>query len=161
MRILIAMLLVSVMGLTACGSRPPQDAEVTRLIVVKEDRKLYLMHHTQILREFDIHLGFAPEGDKQVQGDGRTPEGTYIINRRNPYSAFHLSLGISYPAPHDVEEARRLGKSPGGDIFIHGEPNDWLVTRDDWTEGCIAVTNEEIEYIYARVRDGTPITILP
>ena len=134
--------------------------EVTRVLVYKETRRMYLMHHDTPLRVFDFELGFAPSGHKQVEGDGRTPEGDYIIDRRNPKSDFHLSIGISYPNARDIEVARGLGLSPGGDIFIHGTPKPFT-NGDDWTWGCIAVTNDEIEDIYSMVRTGTPISIYP
>jgi murein L,D-transpeptidase YafK len=108
-----------------------------------------------------VQLGRNPVGHKVMQGDGRTPEGDYIVDRRNPRSAFHLSLGINYPRPEDVEVARMLGVNPGGDIFIHGRGPNHRWARGDWTEGCIAVRDREIEVIYAMVRDGTPVTILP
>ena len=135
--------------------------EVTKIQVFKESRRMYLFHHDQVLRAFDVDLGRVPEGHKRVYGDGRTPEGHYYIDRRNPNSSFHLSLGISYPRPQDVAVARGLGEDPGGNIFIHGQPNGLEVLTRDWTEGCIAVTNEEMEDIYAMVRDGTPIAIYP
>lgn len=135
--------------------------EVTRIIVQKEARRMYLLHHREVLKAYDIDLGFAPVGDKQIEGDGKTPEGEYFIDRRNPNSQFHLSLGISYPNAHDVAEARELGKSAGGDIFIHGRPELFREGDEDWTWGCIAVTNREIEQIYAMVKNGTPISIRP
>lgn len=148
-------------ALAGCSSkfRSYDGPEVTKVIVFKSARALHLMHGKQVLKSYRIDLGFAPEGDKQVEGDGRTPEGFYHIDRRNPNSEFHLSLGISYPDARDVEEAKKLGKSPGGDIFIHGRgrPQGYLIR--DWTWGCIAVTNDEIEEIYAMVRDGTPVAI--
>jgi murein L,D-transpeptidase YafK len=127
---------------------------------------MYLLHNEQILREYRVDLGFTPNGGKRIEGDGKTPEGTYLINRRNPNSAFHLSLGISYPDSQDIAQARALGEKPGGEIFIHGQPN---LLRDrrkaarspDWTAGCIAVKNDEIEEIYAMVRNGTTITLRP
>ncbi len=161
-RFLVAGLLAVVMALSGCASKfkTYNGPEVTRILVFKENRRMYLMHHDTALRAFDFELGFAPDGHKVIEGDGRTPEGEYIIDRRNPNSSFHLSIGISYPNANDVEVARGLGQSPGGDIFIHGTPNPFA-GRDDWTWGCIAVTNDEIEDIYAMVRDGTPISIYP
>ncbi|EPX82464.1 ErfK/YbiS/YcfS/YnhG family protein [Salipiger mucosus DSM 16094] len=122
---------------------------------------MYLLHHDEVLRDYDIGLGFAPRGHKRFSGDGRTPEGTYIIDRRNPNSKYHLSIGVSYPNKYDDAFASTQGKSPGGDIFIHGRPPEYRDGRRDWTAGCIAVTDDEIEQIYAMVRDGTPITIRP
>lgn len=133
---------------------------VTSVQVHKSDRKMYLLHHDRVLKTYDIALGFAPAGHKQFEGDGKTPEGTYFIDRRNPNSEFHLSLGISYPNAADRAFAAAHGKSPGGDIFIHGGPNK-KVSRRDWTAGCVAVTDKEMERIYAMVKDGTPIHILP
>ena len=123
---------------------------------------MYLMHHEEVLRDFDVGFGFEPLGHKQIEGDGRTPEGSYYVDRRNPNSDFHLSLGISYPNAYDIAEARALGEEPGGDIFIHGKPNKkGPRTGPDWTAGCISVKNREIEDIYAMVKVGTPITIYP
>ena len=112
------------------------------------------------MRTYEFELGFAPTEHKQFEGDGRTPEGAYLINRRNPNSRYHLSLGISYPDTDDAAYARSVGGSPGGEIFIHGTPINFL-GQDDWTWGCIAVTNEEIEEIYAMVNNGTVIYIYP
>ncbi|MEQ3673192.1 L,D-transpeptidase family protein [Pseudophaeobacter sp.] len=138
--------------------------KVTSVVVNKGARKVYLLNGEGILREYKMDLGFAPLGHKQVEGDGKTPEGLYRIDRRNPNSAFHLSLGISYPNAADRAYAQSLGKRPGGEIFIHGEPNSEKERKraarvSDWTAGCIAVRNQEIEEIYAMVRDGTPIAL--
>ena len=140
--------------------------EVTQVVVYKAKRRMYLLHGTKVLKAYDFDLGFAPVGDKKIEGDGKTPEGRYTIDRRNPNSSFHLSIGIDYPNEADVAEALALGKKPGGDIFIHGRPNK-LTSREqrrldpDWTAGCISVTNKEMEDIYAMVRNGTPIMIHP
>ncbi|WP_299547993.1 L,D-transpeptidase family protein [uncultured Tateyamaria sp.] len=135
--------------------------DVTYIVVNKEARRMYLLNDDKVLKDYDIDLGFAPIGDKFFEGDGRTPEGTYIIDRRNPNSQFHLSLGISYPNIQDRMEAAALGKPPGGDIFIHGESSPFKRRREDWTWGCIAVPNREMEDVYAMVRNGTPIQINP
>lgn len=140
--------------------------EVTSIVINKGARKLYLLHKEEILREYDVDLGFAPAGHKQFEGDGKTPEGTYVIDRRNPNSSFHLSVGISYPNSQDRAHAHANGKRPGGEIFIHGQPNNAKERKraarvSDWTAGCIAVTNEEIEEIYAMVQDGTSIALRP
>ena len=160
-----AILVVAVLALVpGCASKfkTYDGPEVTRVLVYKESRRMYLMHHDAVLSVFDIDLGFAPIGDKKVEGDGRTPEGDYLIDRRNPNSDFHLSLGINYPTNNDREEARELGRGPGGDIFIHGGPRLGIDrSGPDWTAGCIAVTNDEMEDIYAMVRVGTPISIYP
>ncbi len=151
-------------ALSGCASqkfRSYHGPEITHVVVNKGDRRLYLLHNDKVLKTYKIGLGFRPEGDKKVMGDGRTPEGNYFIDRRNPNSKFHLSIGISYPNPVDVIEAAELGKSPGGDIFIHGRPRAYRKGGRDWTAGCIAVTDRQMEDIYAMVRTGTPITINP
>ncbi|RMH43444.1 MAG: hypothetical protein D6688_09090 [Alphaproteobacteria bacterium] len=141
---------------------PPYDGpEVTRLAVFKSSRRLYVFHDDAVLRAYDVALGFAPEGDKTAEGDGRTPEGSYVIDRKNPESDFYLSLGISYPNARDIEEARARGLEPGGDIFIHGQAGLFGVRKGDWTAGCIAVTNPEMRELYAMVPVGTPIDIYP
>ncbi len=135
--------------------------EVTYIIVNKEERRMMLLHHDKVLEDYKIKLGFAPVGHKVIEGDGRTPEGLYRINRRNPNSAFHLSIGISYPNDQDREVAFAMGKSPGGDIFIHGQKVPGKKDKGDWTWGCISVTNKQIENLYAMIKDGTPIAINP
>ena len=150
--------------LTACGApskfRTYNGPAVTRVQVFKKQRKLQLLSGNRLLKQYDMQMGFAPEGHKQIQNDGRTPEGAYRIDRRNPNSRYHLSLGISYPNSEDIARAAAMGKSPGGDIFIHGTPTRYRGAKD-WTWGCIAVTDDEIEEIYAMVKDGTPIFIYP
>jgi len=164
MRILkfIALALV-VVGLSGCSSKfkTYDGPEITHVVVNKGARKMYLLHHDKVLESYKFDLGFAPVGHKTERGDGKTPEGTYVIDRRNPNSDFHLSLGISYPNAADRAQARARGKNPGGDIFIHGRPNKKKGTGPDWTAGCISVKDREIEWIYAMVRNGTPITINP
>lgn len=167
MTILRAVLFVAICAILAgCGGpskfKTYDGPEVTRILVYKDSRTMYLMHHDTVLRNFSIDLGFNPVGPKQVEGDGRTPEGDFIIDRRNPNSAFHLSLGISYPQVNHVMAARELGQGAGGDIFIHGGPRPGRDrTGPDWTAGCVAVTDAEMEDIYAMVRVGTPISIYP
>ncbi|WP_276717739.1 L,D-transpeptidase family protein [Pseudooceanicola nitratireducens] len=166
MRILSIVLMLGLMlGLASCESSKfgtYRGPEVTRVLVYKADRKMYLMHHEKVLKSYDISLGFAPVGHKQFEGDGKTPEGTYRIDRRNPNSEFHLSVGISYPNTNDVAFAASHGKSAGGDIFIHGYPERFKKAPvPDWTAGCIAVKDKEIEEIYAMVRDGAIVTIYP
>ena len=156
---------VAAAGLGACAPQSKFKAyngpEVTYIVVNKDARRMYLFHNDKILRDYVIDLGFEPIGDKFFEGDGRTPEGNYFIDRRNPDSRFYLSLGISYPNARDRAEAAALGKPPGGDIFIHGESSPFRRRREDWTWGCIAVTNREMEDVYAMVRNGTPIKINP
>jgi len=164
MRIFKTLILIAVVAtLGACASKfqSYSGPEVTRVLIFKDQRKLYLMHGDGALKLYDIELGFAPTGHKAFEGDGRTPEGEYTIDRRNPNSAFYLSIGISYPNAADRAAARALGKSPGGDIFIHGGRRPGDPKRADWTAGCISVSNKQMREIYAMVKDGTPISIYP
>ena len=158
----VLLLIVVGFGLTACGSKfkTYRGPEVTQIQVHKADRKMYLFHNEKVLKEYDIGLGFMPVGHKQFEGDGKTPEGAYTISHRNPDSEFHLSLRVNYPNAADRAFAAAQGKPPGGDIFIHGGPKK-QVTKRDWTAGCIAVTDRQIETIYSMVKPGTPILILP
>ncbi|MFT4148754.1 MAG: L,D-transpeptidase family protein [Paracoccaceae bacterium] len=161
----ILLLVVAACGLTACGNskfKRYNGPAVTLVEVHKSDRKMYLLHDNQVLKVYDIGLGFQPFGHKEFEGDGKTPEGRYFISHRNPDSRYHLSLGISYPNPYDAAFAQSQGKMPGGDIMIHGAPpKGKLATSRDWTAGCIAVTDDEIERIYSMVKPGTPINIFP
>jgi murein L,D-transpeptidase YafK len=137
---------------------------VDRVVIEKLQRRMDLMSGDQVVRSYDIALGSAPAGDKQQEGDGRTPEGKYVIEGRNAASSFHLSLKISYPDEADRTAAAARGVSPGGDIFIHGAPTWWVLPGQppgDWTRGCIAVTKAEIEEIWRLVPDGTPVEIRP
>ncbi|HUH63754.1 MAG TPA: L,D-transpeptidase family protein [Terracidiphilus sp.] len=132
----------------------------------KKERQLELMRAGKILKTYKVALGSQPEGAKTRQGDHRTPEGLYTIDSRNASSAFHRSLHISYPSASDRERARKLGVPTGGDIFIHGLPNGmgWVGAAHrakDWTDGCIAVTDSEIEEIWKLVANGTAVEILP
>ena len=158
-RIFLAFALVA--SLSGCASKFQRyyGPEVTHVVVFKESRRLFLFHNNAVLKAYHIDLGFSPNGDKLVEGDGRTPEGHYLIDRRNPDSQYHLSIGINYPNEQDIADAEALGKAPGGDIFIHGQGKGFTQLRRDWTWGCIAVTDKEIEEIYAMVLDGTPISI--
>ena len=159
----IILLLAVALALAACGDpkfRRYTGPEVTQIQVHKADRKMYLLHHDRVLKEYDIALGFEPVGHKQFEGDGKTPEGQYFISYKNPESDFHLSLKISYPNEADIAFAREQGKSPGGDIVIHGGPREPTTARD-WTWGCVAVTDRQMEVIYSMVEVGTPIFILP
>lgn len=127
---------------------------------------MYLMNKGQILKTYRIALGGSPYGPKQREGDHKTPEGLYFIGSRNSKSQFHLALHISYPNPADRAHAHKLGSNPGGGIIIHGLPKGfaWLGSlhrQTDWTDGCIAVTNEEIEEIWRLVPLNTPIEIMP
>lgn len=146
---------------------PDLEAEVDRvdrILIEKSARRLTASRNGQTVLQYDIALGFTPMGDKEVEGDGKTPEGVFRINRRNPQSAFHLSLGIDYPQPDDIAAARAKGQSPGGDIFIHGQPNsvgDLITLPGDWTAGCIAITNEEMRVLWRLADIGTRVEIRP
>ena len=139
------------------------------MIVDKSDRKLYLMRSGKVYREYAVSLGGNPKGAKQRAGDLKTPEGTYVLDWRNPRSRFYKSIHISYPNAEDRLRAERLGVDPGGDIMLHGEHYNPALQRTlrraklrrDWTEGCIALNNEHIDEIWREVSDGTPIDIRP
>jgi murein L,D-transpeptidase YafK len=143
---------------------PLQPADA--LLVVKSERRLYLLRHGQPYRSYRIALGLNPHGHKEREGDFRTPEGRYFIAFRNPQSDFFLSLGISYPAAEDVERARRNGVKPGGSIMIHGLPNvpkrplTYYQTAD-WTDGCIALSNDDMLEVWLLTRANLPIEIRP
>jgi len=134
------------------------------IVVGKTQRSMRLLQNGRTIREYRVSLGGNPVGHKEREGDERTPEGRYLIDWRNKKSMAYLSLHISYPAPADTARAAAAGESPGGNIMIHGMVNGWgfvgsLHRLWDWTDGCIAVTNEEMREIWSLVPDGTPIQI--
>lgn len=140
--------------------------EAQLVVVEKAARKLHLVRNGAPFKTFDIALGVAPVGDKEQEGDARTPEGRYILDLRNPNSDFFLSIRISYPNDEDRQHARRLGVDPGGQIMIHGQPNvptysEGFYQSADWTNGCIAVSNSDMIDIWLMTPDGTPIEIRP
>lgn len=144
----------------------PAGFAVDRLLVEKGKRRLTLFNGDKIIRRYRVALGKSPVRPKEREGDNKTPEGTYQISGRNENSKFHRSLRISYPGPRDLVRAEEAGLSPGGDIMIHGLRNGfgWLGRfhrMRDWTAGCIAVTDREIEEIWQVVPDGTVIEIRP
>ena len=137
-----------------------------RVIILKKDRKLVVLKNGRVLQILRIALGRYPEGHKEQQGDGRTPEGDYILDYKLKDSAFFRAIRISYPNDRDKERARKNGVNPGGRIMIHGLPNDMTATDVghpyiDWTQGCIAVTNPEMKRLWSLIRAGTPIEIHP
>jgi murein L,D-transpeptidase YafK len=137
-----------------------------RIVVLKSERTLTLMHEGKPFKTYKVALGGEPIGPKTQQGDHKTPEGTYTIDGRNLHSQFHKGLHVSYPSAQDVTQARKRGVSPGGAIMIHGLPNGmgWVGSAHlarDWTDGCIAVTDEEIDEIWKLVPNGTPVEIKP
>jgi murein L,D-transpeptidase YafK len=140
--------------------------QADKILVEKGARRLTLLSRGRKLKEYHITLGFSPIGPKEREGDGRTPEGIYTIDFHKPDSAFHRALHVSYPSTQDSARAAEAGVSPGGDIMIHGLPNGFgafgaTYRLRDWTAGCIAVTDPEIDEIYSSVNDGTAIEIRP
>ena len=150
-------------------STPGSAGEFTiadQVLISKSERKLFLMKDENILREFDISLGLLPEGEKLKEGDFRTPEGRYFLTTRNTDSDFFLSIKISYPNEEDARKAERLGVDPGGQIMIHGLPNQprhspAYYQQTDWTDGCIAVTNSDMIDIWLMTVENTPVVITP
>ena len=158
------------MGLTVYYIYPedklPVDIQIDNLVVFKSKRQLLAYSNGQLLKTYKISLGGQPNGDKEFEGDKKTPEGIYYINDKNANSGYHKNLGISYPDKYDIENAKQIGKSVGGDIKIHGLRNKtgligkfhrWF----DWTLGCIALTDKEIDELYKVVKIGTRIEIKP
>lgn len=142
----------------------PLTKQIDHILIEKSARRMTVFRGGQPVRGYDIALGFAPEGDKEQEGDGKTPEGEFVINRRNPNSSYHLSLGINYPLPEDNARAQAAGVSPGGDIFLHGQPTtlpNAITLPGDWTAGCIAVANLEIEELWRITPNGTSVEIRP
>ncbi|MGO1692424.1 MAG: L,D-transpeptidase family protein [Marinobacter sp.] len=148
------------------NSSPGESLVVDKVLVRKEKRRLYLMNGEEVVRSYRISLGDNPSGHKLYEGDERTPEGDYTLDWRNSGSDFYKSIHISYPSIEDREMAENWGLSPGGSIMIHGLPNGaedmaFAYTGLDWTNGCIAVNNQEMDEIWQLVNDGTPIRITP
>lgn len=167
---LIAMISAGWLGWQYYGPKPavpPLAAsieQIDHILIEKSANRLTASLNGQVVMQAQISLGFAPTGDKQQEGDGKTPEGLFKINRRNPRSSYYLSLGIDYPKPEDIAQAKAKGIDPGGDIFIHGQPNalGHLVTLNgDWTEGCIAISNEQMAQLWSLAPIGTPVEIRP
>jgi murein L,D-transpeptidase YafK len=150
----------------AIGQALPAGASADQVIVMKKERTLTLISRGKVLKTYKVALGGNPVGPKDHEGDHRTPEGAYVLDRRNVRSKFYRSIHISYPDTKDVARARKMELSPGGDVYVHGLPNGykWVGASHrlrDWTDGCIAVTDDEIDEIWRAVRDGTPIEIKP
>ncbi len=136
---------------------------VDTVLVVKSERMLYLKSNGEIFRRYPVALGPVPWGHKQQEGDERTPEGRYILDYKNSESRFYKSIRVSYPNLHDRLRAEQLGVDPGGNIMIHGQPEgaEEGAQLFNWTDGCIAVSNEHMDEIWQLVTVGTPIEILP
>lgn len=163
--VVVAIITAIIWRLVPSGSLP-EGKTIDRIIVFKKKQIMQVMSNGDILKTYSIALGRDPKGHKVNQGDKRTPEGDYVINDKNPLSAFHKNLGISYPNALDILNAKLKGLDPGGDIKIHGIRNGVGFIGKfhrlfNWTAGCIAVTDEEIDELYDNVKVGTPITILP
>ncbi len=162
--VFIAVVFLAVAVFPVQGKIKPATAD--RVVVNKGARQMLLLREGEVIKFYQIALGTDPVGPKMRQGDGRTPEGTYLLDRRNSCSRFYKSIHISYPNSADMKAAKALGVSPGKDIMIHGLPNGLgrigeLHALLDWTNGCIAVTNAEMDEIWQLVADGTPIDIRP
>lgn len=163
----MAGLLVAAIVLLRPAPAPPLHPVaglVDRIVVEKAARRMVLYQGDTALRSYDIALGFAPEGHKEREGDGRTPEGIFRIDRRNEWSGYHLSLGLDYPQASDRARAAAGGYSPGGDIMIHGQPNslpDAAMLRGDWTAGCIALSNAQMSEVWAATTLGTVVEVRP
>jgi murein L,D-transpeptidase YafK len=160
----LIVLLCAVLGATSLARAEPLPT-ATRVVVYKAERRLELLRGTEVLRSYKVSLGLVPQGHKERAGDFRTPEGRYLLTRRNPRSEFFLSIQVSYPDPRDVKSARANGWDPGGSIMIHGLPNQLKREPDyysrDWTDGCIAVSNSDMLEIWLLTNSNTPIDILP
>ncbi len=155
-------LLLALQGALHAGQFPVAE----KIVVEKAERKLHLIIDGEPFRTFDIALGIRPEGDKEHEGDFKTPEGAYWLDTRNPHSEFFLSIHVSYPNVDDARQARSKGLQPGGAIMIHGQPNEPTRSEayyrtQDWTNGCIAVSNSDMIDIWLMTPDNTPIEIKP
>jgi murein L,D-transpeptidase YafK len=158
----VYLLLLLFPGLLQAGQFPQAD----EVIIDKSDRELHLLNNGEIIRTFKIALGIRPEGDKKKEGDFRTPEGRYLLDLRNPNSDYFLSIHVSYPSADDRREAQQNGVDPGGAIMIHGQPNEpkrseTYYKTQDWTNGCIAVSNSDMIDIWLMTGDNFPIEIRP
>jgi murein L,D-transpeptidase YafK len=160
----IQLTVVLILGLCCTAAAAPVHAD--KIVVLKSARSMTLLSGGKTLKTYKVALGSDPVGPKRVEGDHKTPEGDYIIDGKNPHSLFHLSLHISYPSAADQQRARSMGTRPGGAIMIHGRARPFaylgpLHRQTDWTDGCIAVTNAEIEEIWKLVPVGTRVEIRP
>jgi murein L,D-transpeptidase YafK len=163
--LIILLISLFLVGFTRIYNSGIKKGDVIDYIEVhKEDREMMVYSNGELLKTYDIALGFRPDGKKHFQGDGKTPEGVYYINDKNPNSIAHKNLGVSYPNSEDINYARDNGTSPGGDIKIHGLMRRWekfgmFHKYVDWTGGCIAVTNPEMDELYKHTKIGAKIKI--
>lgn len=163
---MVKILLTSLLLVLSIPALAANTLVADRVLVAKADKKLYLIKDGVSFLEFPIALSPKPRGHKHQQGDERTPEGSYTLDLKNEDSDFYKSIRISYPNQQDIQRAKFNGVDPGGEIMIHGTPNNAtlptsLIQRFNWTDGCIAVTNGAMDEIWAAVEAGTPIDILP
>jgi murein L,D-transpeptidase YafK len=157
---------IGLLALLCVSAHAIDRPRVDLVRVVKSERLLELRSGGTVIRRYEIALGGNPFGHKLREGDERTPEGRYVLDWRNPNSGYHRSIHISYPGAADRAAAAAAGIDPGGMIMIHGQPDgygwwSWLLQRFDWTNGCIAVTDDDMAEIWAMVPNGTPIEIVP
>ncbi|HZD08276.1 MAG TPA: L,D-transpeptidase family protein, partial [Candidatus Limnocylindrales bacterium] len=155
---------VLILRLYCAAAAAPVQAD--KIVILKSAHSMTLLSGGKVLKTYKIALGSVPVGPKQVEGDHKTPEGTYLIDAKNGHSQFHLSLHISYPSAADQQRARSMGARPGGAIMIHGLAKPFaylgpLHRQTDWTDGCVAVTNAEIEEIWKLIPVGTRVEIRP
>jgi murein L,D-transpeptidase YafK len=165
-RILTGLVVFLCCGLCLAQNAAAGNLHADRVVVLKQARTLQLLSQEKVIKTYKVALGGDPIGPKARQGDHKTPEGVYVLDFRNAHSQFYKSIHISYPNARDRAEARKNGVSPGGDVFVHGLPNGYGAVGaahhlKDWTDGCVAVTDEEIDEIWRVVADGTPIEIRP
>lgn len=161
-RLLAAGLLACLVLFSGAASAIVERAAIDLVVIIKSERVMYLYADGLPIKSFDIGLGANPVGDKHREGDEKTPEGAYILDWRNPDSLYHRSIHISYPNAQDRARAQAHGVDPGGMIMIHGQPDYAFDKRmGDWTNGCIAVSNQAMDYMWQHVPMGTPIHILP
>jgi murein L,D-transpeptidase YafK len=166
MKQLLFLLLLSTAAAARPAAPPTKPDHADRIVILKSKRILMLFQGEKVLRTYQVAIGTVPIGPKHMHGDHKTPEGNYRIDARNAHSHYHLGLHISYPNAIDRKNARRSAVSPGGDIMIHGLPPSYaylgaLHRQTDWTDGCIAVTDQEIEEIWQLVPVGTVVEIRP
>lgn len=160
-------LMISIIALLTSAATMAADFPIAdRVIIDKSDRELYLLQDGEILRTFRIALGIRPVGDKVKEGDFKTPEGHYLLDTRNPHSEYFLSIHVSYPNAEDRRYSAAQGVPPGGAIMIHGQPNEpsrseTYYQTQDWTNGCIAVSNSDMIDIWLMTAANTPIEIRP
>lgn len=163
---LLLLTVLAVFSWSQYRDRPLQQGKADKILVEKSARRLSLLSQNQLLKSYRIALGFQPEGKKQQEGDGRTPEGIYRIDYKNPNSGYHLSLHLSYPNRDDLNNAKNLSVSAGGNIMIHGMKNGLgrigkLHQLLDWTAGCIALTDREMDEVWQAVAEETIVEIRP